>query len=66
MELTDHFAVRRGWNAARSKEFTVVPPAYTVTPGVQLCYVASRANDLSVASKFHVTVSTGCSKRRFQ
>ena len=29
MELTDHYAVRRGWNAARSKEFTVVSPAYT-------------------------------------
>ena len=36
MELTDHYAVRRGWNAARSKEFTVVSPAYTVTPGVLL------------------------------
>ena len=35
MELADRFAVRRGWNAARSKEFTVVSPAYTVTPGVQ-------------------------------
>ena len=35
MELTDYFFLRRGRNAARSKESTVVSPAYTVTPGVQ-------------------------------
>ena len=36
MELTNHYAVRRGWNAAHSKELSVVSPAYTVTRGVQL------------------------------
>ena len=36
MQLTDHYAVRRGWNAARSKKFSVESPAYTVTAGVQL------------------------------
>ena len=36
MEPNAHYAVRRGWNAARSEEFTVVSPAYTVTLGVLL------------------------------